>query len=232
MQRITNYLVCLMLAVPVTGLGQHEHQRPEPGHQADKHGHANAHMNRQSFADLAAAFESESRDAWQKPEEVLAHIGDVRGKTVMDIGSGTGYFSFRLVQAGANVICADVDERFLSYIEERMTREKIAKHRMELRKVPYDSSTLQPGEVDVVLIVDTYHHIENRVDYFNEVRAGLKPGGKLVVVDFEKRDLPIGPPVNMKLAEHEVLAELTRAGFSQFKLDRNLLPYQYIIEAW
>jgi SAM-dependent methyltransferase len=103
---------------------------------------------------------------------------------------------------------------------------------MQLRHVPFDSSTLQPAEVDVVLIVDTYHHIENRIDYFAEVRAGLKPGGKLVIVDFFKRDDPVGPPAAMKMAEDTVAAELIRAGYSTININRDLLPYQYIIEAY
>jgi SAM-dependent methyltransferase len=162
---------------------------------------------------------------------VLALFGDLKGKTVMDIGSGTGYFSFRLVDAGARVICADVDERFLDYIKSRKEQLNISDDRMELREVPYDSSTLKPGEVDFVLIVDTYHHIQDRVNYFAEVREGLKSGGKLVLIDFEKREVPEGPPVEMKLSEDEVVAELIRAGFRHFDIDRERLPYQYVIEA-
>lgn len=195
------------------------------------HGGANAHMNQAPFEDLVAGFESPERAAWQKPDEAVAALGDLNGKTVMDIGSGTGYFSFRLVEAGANVICADVDQRFLDHIAARKQEEGVPDSRMELRRVPYDSSLLQPAEADVVLIVDTYHHIENRRAYFAEVLAGLKPGGRLVVIDFFKRDLPVGPPVRMKLSSDTVIEELRLAGFEQFEVDNELLPYQYIITA-
>lgn len=215
-----------LLSLPVGVFGQSHDQAQ------GSHGQANAHMNQQPLEDLAANFDSSERDAWQKPDQVLMLIGDLRGKTVMDIGSGTGYFSFRLAAAGAKVICADVDERFLGIIRERMERENLTNDQMELRHVPYDSSTLQPGEADVVLIVDTYHHIENRLEYFAEVRAGLKPGGKLVVVDFFKRDDPVGPPAAMKMAEDSIVAELKQAGYSNFTINRELLPYQYIVEAF
>lgn len=195
------------------------------------HGHANAHMNQRPLEELAADFDSPERAAWQKPDEVIALMGDLGGKTVMDIGSGTGYFSFRLVAAGARVISADVDERFLGIIRDRMAREGLTSEQIELRHVPYDSSTLLPGEADIVLIVDTYHHIGNRTEYFAEVRAGLKPGGKLMVVDFFKRDDPVGPPVAMKMAEDTIVAELREAGYTSFTVNRDLLPYQYIIEA-
>ena len=194
-------------------------------------GDANVHMNQQPFEELAAGFESPERDAWQKPDEVIAALGDVAGKTIMDIGSGTGYFSFRLVDAGANVICADIDERFLDYIASRKEQRGIPDERMELRHVPYDSALLQPGEVDMVLLVDTYHHILNREEYFAEVRAGIKPGGQLVIVDFFKRELPVGPPVDMKLDRETIIEELRNAGFERFEIDGELLPYQFIITA-
>jgi cyclopropane fatty-acyl-phospholipid synthase-like methyltransferase len=195
-------------------------------------GHANQFMNRQSFAELAARFESAERDAWQKPGAVMARLGDLAGKRVMDIGSGTGYFSFRLAAAGAHVICGDVDERFLDHIRERMVREQVDPATMEPRHLAFDSPGLAPAEVDLVILVDTYHHMENREAYFAAVRAGLAAGGRLVVIDFFKRDDPVGPPARMKVAEDEVVGELARAGFSRFSIDRGLLPYQYLVEAW
>jgi len=229
MNRLKKIVAGLLMAVPLQGFPQqHDHAAMN----AHNHGQANANMNQTTFEDLVVRFEGKERDNWQKPSEVLALLGDIKGKTVMDIGSGTGYFSFRLLEAGARVICADVDDRFLGYIGERMKRDNVSADRMELRKVPYDSSLLKPAEADVVLIVDTYHHIENRFDYFTEVRQGLKPGGKLVVVDFKKMEVPEGPPVAMKLSEDEVVAELVRAGYSNFSIDRDLLPYQYIIQAY
>ena len=195
------------------------------------HGDANTHMNQQPFDNLVRSFESDERDAWQKPDDVVALLGDISSKTIMDIGSGTGYFSFRLVAAGAKVICADVDERFLGQIRERKTELGLDDSQMELRHVPFDSSTLAEGEADMVLIVDTYHHIEDRANYFSEVRHGLSAGGQLVVVDFKKEDLPVGPPVGMKLEAETIIEELRAAGYTNFEVNNDLLPYQYIIFA-
>ena len=89
---------------------QHEHG--EHHNQGHDHNRSNEHMNRRSFEDLVANFESEDRAAWQKPGSVIALLGDLQGKTVLDIGSGTGYFSFRLADKGARVVAADVDKRF------------------------------------------------------------------------------------------------------------------------
>ena len=141
------------------------------------HGGANAHMNQQSFEQLTASFDSTERDAWQKPATVLAALGDLRGKTVMDIGAGTGYFSFRLAEAGAHVIAADVDERFQEFIERKRVERGLTPAQLELRRIPYDSPALKTGEADMVIIVDTYHHIESRPAYFAKVPSdGLKPG--------------------------------------------------------
>ena len=205
---------------------QHSGPMAETGH-----GDANTHMNQVPFEDLVDSFESAEREHWQKPDEVVAALGDINGMTIMDIGSGTGYFSFRLVEAGAKVICADVDDRFLNHIRQRKEAEGLTDAQMEIRKVPYDSSSLKTAEVDMAIIVDTYHHIQNRTEYFAEVRRGLKPGGRLVVVDFLKIEVPVGPPVEMKLNADTIVDELRSAGFQDFEIDQELLPYQYIIFA-
>ena len=204
---------------------QHEHHH----HGED----ANHHMNQRPFEELVAHFEDPARDEWQQPEAVMELFGDLTGKTVMDIGSGTGYFSFRMARAGARVICADVDQRFLDYIiQKRDSIGSWARDRITTRHVPFDSARLKSGEADLVLIVDTYHHIEDRIAYFREVRQGLKPDGKLVVIDFFKEESPVGPPVDMKMAEETVMGELHQAGFAHVAVDVETLPYQYIITVW
>ena len=232
MKRFVFGVVALML---LNACGDHhKHEKEDethPVHQDGGHSHANQHMNSSSFENLVARFEDPARDSWQKPQRVLELLGNLEGKTVMDIGSGTGYFSFPMAKAGATVICADVDERFLDYIKTRQIREEVHPDRLILRKVPYDSPALAEGEVDLVLNVDTYHHIENRPAYFSQVRKGLREGGRLVVIDFNKTELPVGPPVEMKLTPEAVVAELKEAGFSDFEINREDLPYQYLVFA-
>lgn len=196
------------------------------------HSHANEHMHNSDFESLVSRFESPERDRWQKPDLVVAILGNLTGKTVMDLGSGSGYFTFRMFEAGARVIAADADERFLSYIKEKQaTMPRMAVGGVETRLVPYDSPSILPGELDIFFTVNTYHHIDNRVAYFKEVLNGLKPGGKAVIVDFFKTDLPVGPPTEMKVNEEQVKAELLQAGFTDIKIDSQSLFYQYIITA-
>jgi SAM-dependent methyltransferase len=195
------------------------------------HGQANEYMHQSDFEELLQRFDDPARDEWQQPELVLAKMGKLEGKTVMDIGCGSGYFSFRLQASGAKVIAADVDQRFLDHVEQKRGESGIAPELMETRKLPYDNPKLAKGEVDWVLIVDTYHHIENRVPYFADVLKGLKQPGALMVVDFKVEDSPVGPPKEMRIGAEQVKSELGEAGFSKFDIDMTSLPHQYILIA-
>lgn len=191
---------------------------------------ANAFMNRNSFETLVERFENAERTAYQQPEKVMQYIGDVSGQTIMDLGAGTGYFTFRLVDAGAKVIAADVDDRFLNYMKQKADSLKV-NNQIELRKVPYDSPKLKANEVDKFLIVNTYHHVDDRTEYFKQVKNGLKENGEVIVIDFFKKKQEVGPPKRYCVSAEEVVEELKVAGFAEFKVEKDLLEYQYIVKA-
>jgi 2-polyprenyl-3-methyl-5-hydroxy-6-metoxy-1,4-benzoquinol methylase len=191
---------------------------------------ANKFMHQADFHDLVAHFEDPARAQWQKPGEVIASLGPLDGKTVADIGAGTGYFAFPLAKRAAKVIAIDIDQRFLDYIEQKKGTQKVGAN-VETRITAPDSPGLKPGEADLVLIVDTYHHIENRIDYLKKLKKDLAKGGVLVIVDFKKEKTPPGPPVELRIAQESVESELESAGFTVVSTDRALLPYQYIIKA-
>ncbi len=195
-------------------------------------GKANQHMHNSSFEELVAKFEGPDRDAYQKPDKVLNQMGRLGGKKIIDIGAGTGYFSTKLAAAGAAVIAADIDQRFLDYIEERKAKEGIPTHAIELRKVPADDPLLKAEEVDKALVVNTYHHIEDRVNYFKKVKDGLKEQGELIIVDFKKQEDSFGPPIEMRIASNDVAAELREAGYRRIRINRKILPHQYYVAAY
>lgn len=205
---------------------KHDTEHDGKHHSLDSTDTANEYMHRSSTEDLIENFESPERDAYQKPEKVLKYLGDIDGKKIMDIGAGSGYFSVKLAEKGAQVIAADVSDEFQTALKKRI--EDYNLENIELRKIPYDSPNLGDGEVDMILIVNTYHHIENRVDYFKKAKKGIKTGGELVVIDYFNRELPVGPPVNHKIDLETVKKELTEAGYS-FDVETQLLPYQFII---
>ncbi len=189
-------------------------------------------MNRVSTKALIIHFESPDRARWQKPDTVIAMLGDLRNKTVMDIGAGSGYFTFRLAEVASKVIAADVNDRFIDYLEMRRdSLERLTgKSNIEIRKIPYNNPGLKHNEVDAVLIVDTYHHIENRVDYLKKLKKGMKPDGILLIVDFKPGN-GFGPPDHHKLKPYAVLEELKGAGYENLQLNTDTLPYQYIIKS-
>ena len=195
-------------------------------------GEANEYMFQNSVESLARQLDDPQRDKWQKPELVISRLGNLRDKTVMDLGSGSGYFTFRLATKARKVIAADVDERFQDIIRKKMQEQPLSdlKEKIELRKVPFDNPGLKDEEVDVVLLVDTYHHIENRVEYFNKVLKGLKKDGKLVVVDYMTGN-HFGPPDSHKVGLDVVKKELNQVDFSSIQIDTTSLPYQYILVA-
>ncbi|WP_422082491.1 class I SAM-dependent methyltransferase [Ulvibacterium sp.] len=208
----------------VKGNGHGHHKEGQ-----SKHGSANAYMHRSSVKDLIERFESPERDSYQHPQKVLEHLGDIQGQTIVDIGAGSGYFSVKLAEKGAIVIAADVDEKFQEFLQNRIEKNNLKN--IETRKIPYDSPNLKEKEADMVLIVNTYHHIENRSNYFAKVKKGTKPDGELVIIDFFKSETPVGPPLDHKLPIDIVVNELKKAGYSSFNVNVDLLPYQYIIKA-
>ncbi|MCB0303040.1 MAG: class I SAM-dependent methyltransferase [Calditrichaeota bacterium] len=209
---------------------QHDDDGGHDGHDHGAHQHANDHMHQTPFDSLVERFNNPERDAWQKPEWVIGLMGDLQGKTVVDIGAGSGYFSFPIAAKGARVLALDINQRFLDYIKQK--RDAMSeKPAIETRLVPEDNPKLMPGEADDVIIVNTYHHIGNRPDYFHKVKTGLKPGGALLVIDYKKEELPHGPPLEMKLAPEAVVSELQQAGFTEISVDEESLEYQYVVMA-
>lgn len=199
------------------------------------HGHANQVMNKKVFEKLVEAFESPERESYQKPNLVIASMGNIKGKKIIDIGAGTGYFSMRMAQKGALVTHADVDERFLNYAMQRSKKLKLLNN-LFIKKVPYDSPLMGQAQYDYALIVNTYHHIEDRIEYFRKVKDGLRGSGKLIIVDFKKPAVngepEDFPSVEMRISAQRIQEELAQAGYTQFKVDNKMLPYQFVISAY
>lgn len=174
----------------------------------------------------ARVFDDLGRDHWQKPQEVIAALGLAPDASVADIGAGTGYFSARLAQAlpKGRVYAVDIEPDMVRYLRERAEREKLPNVEVVLAQ-PEDPKL--PAKVDRVLIVDTYHHIEEREKYFARLIGMLKPGGEVVIIDFTKES-PVGPPVATRIAAQQVTAEMQRAGYALVKT-HDFLPHQYFL---
>jgi SAM-dependent methyltransferase len=186
------------------------------------------------FEELVATYERPDRSDWQKPIKVIDFLGEnLQDKVVAEIGAGSGYFTFRLVPKVEKIIAVDIDPRMLEFIDSCRNiylPERLQK-RLETRLVDPHDPKLKPGEVDVVFLANTYAFIENRINYFSDLKKTIQPGGRLVIVDYKKRKLPVGPDAKYKVPLHEVEAELMKAGYTQVYADDQSLPYQYIVVA-
>jgi len=187
---------------------------------------------RHGFADVehwSQVFDDPDRDAWQRPEEVIRHAGVATGMTVADLGAGTGYFSVRLARAvgsDGRVLAIDVEPNLVEHIRARAAHDALPWIVPVLGAA--DDPKLPPRGVDVVLIVDTWHHIDARERYLGKIAAGLKPGGTVTIVDFKKGDFPVGPPNAHKLPAQAVVEEFTDGGWTVVKRIEDL-PYQYLL---
>jgi SAM-dependent methyltransferase len=169
------------------------------------------HHSFENADEWAKQFDDPNRDAWQEPDAVLDALRLAPTAVVADLGAGTGYFSVRLAKRVPNgrVFAVDIEPRMLQYLGARAHREHLSV--LQPVQASPDAANL-PEPVDLVLIVDTYHHIENRSAYFARLRDSLRPDARLAIIDF-KRDAPDGPPVEARIAPEKVTAELEAAGY-------------------
>ena len=150
---------------------------------------------------------SRKRDEWQRPAEVMDALGVKPGQRVADIGSGYGYFTFRLaarVGAEGKVYAVDIDQEAINKVRQRKEREKL--EQVEPILGESDDPRL-PNDLDAVLIVDTYHEFREYDRTVQAVFRALKPGGRLVIIDGEG---PSGRPRTEYHRLHTIPAELVR----------------------
>lgn len=174
----------------------------------------------------ARELDDPAREAWQRPQAVLRALRLAPNATVAEIGSATGYFAARIARAlpRGRVIGIDVEPAMVRYLERRAQRERLANLRAQLG-TPQDPRLGRP--VDLALLVDTYPYIRHREHYFARLRAALKPGGRLALIDF-RHDAPLGPPLHERVPPQLVMAELARAGF-RLRQRHYFLPWQHFL---
>lgn len=171
-------------------------------------------------------FDDPARDAWQKPAEVIRALKLAPDAAIADIGSGTGYFAVRLARAvpQGHVYGADIGADMVRFLNERAAKEKLANLSSHLAA---EADPKLPAPVDLVLLVDTYHHIGTRTDYFSRLRSSLKRGGRVAIIDF-RPDSPSGPPVEHRVAAERVRAEMDAAGYRLIE-QHGFLPNQFFL---
>lgn len=173
------------------------------------------HMHRR-FDDpetWARNFDDPARDKWQMPDQVITALALKPGQSIADVGAGTGYFSIRLAKSTAapKVFAVDIEESMVKYVGHRAAKEGLKNITGVLAS---QGSANIPELVDLILIVDTFHHIPARDAYFRALRASLKPGGRLAIIDWLPGG-PMGPPERFRFSPEKIAAELEKAGWKK-----------------
>lgn len=186
-------------------------------------------MHQHSFGDAerwAHVFDDPKRDAWQKPHEVIQALDLRQDAVIADVGAGTGYFAMRLsnMVPRGRIYAVDLEPDMVKYLRERAKREK-RDNVLAIAGAPDDPRL--PEKVDLILLVDVYHHIDDRERYFRKLRSSLKRGARVAVIDF-RLDSPEGPPKAARIAPQRVLAEMKAAGYG-LAGQHGFLPYQYFL---
>ena len=187
------------------------------------------HSHQHSFGDAdkwAKVFDDPERDAWQKPHEVIEALALKPDAVVADLGAGTGYFAMRLAHmvSKGRVYSVDLEPKMVKYLAERAKKEGL-KNLSAVQGTPSDAKL--PTRVDLVLLVDVYHHIDAREAYFGKLAAALKPGGRVAIIDFNATS-KVGPPLSERMTAEQVNAEMTKVGYRQSG-SHGFLPNQYFL---
>ncbi len=180
----------------------------------------------------AMRFSRDGREVADHKADILKVLELSPGKTVADIGSGTGLYTLELsraVGASGRVFAVDVTEHFLEYVKKRVVDAGLKNVTFVLADPK--NVGLPEASVDVALMSNVYHHVEFPLTYMATVRRSLKSSGRLLVVDFRRDESCEDAWVleHVRAGEHEVVAELETVGFEMTKrydiLDRN-----YVLE--
>jgi len=149
--------------------------------------------------------------------------------TVADVGAGTGFFLRYLSDAvgpSGRVRALEVETTLVSHMKNRAQDERLGN--VEVALTPFDGLAMNDGSADVLLIVDAYHHIDGRIEYFRSAASKLAPGGRVAIVDWKLGSLPEGPGEDHKIAPEIVEREMTKAGY-RLVASPDVLPYQYVL---
>jgi ubiquinone/menaquinone biosynthesis C-methylase UbiE len=174
--------------------------------------------------------ERPQREEYQEKERVIEALGLAPGECVADIGAGSGYFTIPVAHAvgpDGTVLAIDIHQQMLDFIERRCKAEQLGN--VELVMAERDDPMLPPGGVDLVLMVDVFHYIQDRRAYARKIRRGLAPGGRVVVIDFIPKpweERPWGPPPQQHVPKETLNGDMAAAGLKVVK------EYDFISEEY
>jgi ubiquinone/menaquinone biosynthesis C-methylase UbiE len=208
-------LLCLFIADPLIAQDQHQHRRPD------------------DITQYLEQLDSTERDRYQKPSQVIEALNVKPGMAVADLGSGSGYFTRRFIEAVTEtgiVYAIDVEPEMLTYTKESVIHMHTA-FTAEFILARPDSPKLPFESIDLLFVCNTVHHLEDRSNYFRNLRSSLKQGARIAIIDFypDERSGELGFPKHHLVSRDQVIQEMADAGY-RLEREHSFLPRQYFLE--
>lgn len=150
-----------------------------------------------------------------QPEQLLRRLGLKAGDTMADIGCGPGFFTLpaaEIVGPQGVVIAADVQGEMLSAVKSRVVERGLTNVRV--LKTSETDISLPPGSVDFALLAFVLDEVEHRSSFLHRVARILKPGKRVVVIEWQKHETEVGPPLADRLSPEETLEDAQAAGLA------------------
>ncbi|HEX9412994.1 MAG TPA: class I SAM-dependent methyltransferase [Ktedonobacterales bacterium] len=163
-----------------------------------------------------------------QPAELLRSLGLKPGDTLADIGCGPGFFTLpaaEIVGVDGHVLAADIQGDMLSAVKARVSERGLTNVRVV--KSSDTEVPLPAGRAEMVLLAFTLNEIDHRARFLHRVSRLLKPNGKVIVLEWEKRDEPVGPPASERVSSDEMLKDAEAAGL-QVVEQRSLNEHHYL----
>ncbi len=182
---------------------------------------------------VAKTLNSADRDKRQRPAELVKAIGVQPGMTVADVGTGVGYmlpYLSAAVGPQGKVLGEDIFDDFLK--KARAASDKAGLRNVDFVKGSEHSANLPAGRLDVILALDSYHHFNYPQDMLSSFKSALKPGGRLAIVEYYKREGAMSGGnsalTHIRLDDADVVKEVEAAGFKMIEEHEHIPKSQYV----
>lgn len=145
------------------------------------------------------------RDRWQKPEVILELLGSVSGVTIADLFADDGYFTFKFIEAGANVIAIVNDPGQAERLQEEKAKRGLGDDRLKVRLVALGDAGIANEEAQMAFIAHRFLTIKDKRGYLKQMRAGLQYPRYLVMLEWQARETPMGPPLSERVPSDRIM---------------------------
>jgi ubiquinone/menaquinone biosynthesis C-methylase UbiE len=241
--RLSRRLVCLLAVVSLCALAVRAEPQRAPDAKPSRYKKGVAHKNEggsgKYYVDREIAevmghggawwLERPEREKQEQPKKMLKLLDVKPGMVVADIGAGSGYYSVRLAEEVGDkgkVLAVDIQKEMLDIIRKRIKDNKIKN--VEPVLGTETDPKLPAGGVDLILMVDVYHEFAFPYEMTEAMVKALKPGGRMVFVEFRREDRDVPILLAHKMTEKQVLAEMAPHPLKHVKTIRSL-PWQHVI---